>query len=283
MKTCVIITNASKPESQAIGGQVARFLTERGIATAFYTYDGSDDGQLIAPSDFVVTLGGDGTVLFAARNCAPRGIPVFPINLGDFGFIASIEKDDWQQPLERFLRNELAVSERSMVSLSVTGSTQFSAVALNDVTLCASTAVTTVALDVTYNDVPLGVFKADGIIVCTATGSTAYSASAGGPIVDPDMDALVLTPVNAFSLSSRPLVMHPSGELGITMLHSYAHTGIVTVDGQRPSVVNEGDHISIRRALTRVKLAGCTPEKFYRALRSKLNWAGGPHARKPFD
>ena len=126
-------------------------------------------------------------MLFAARGCASLGIPVFPVNLGEFGFIASIEKNEWKEKLELFLSDALFVGERSMLEVSFSRALRrnFSAVALNDVVVSADTAAKTVSLEVSYDGVPLGVFKTDGIIVSTATGSTAYSASAGGPIVDP--------------------------------------------------------------------------------------------------
>ncbi|HAH61832.1 MAG TPA: NAD(+) kinase, partial [Treponema sp.] len=110
---------------------------------------------------------------------------------------------------------------------------------------------------------------------------TAYSASAGGPIIDPELDALVLTPINSFSLSSRPLVLSPNGEIGITVLPSRVQDIIITVDGQEPVSLQVGDCIKIRKTADKVKLVGCTTEKFYDALRSKLNWSGGPHAGRP--
>ena len=122
----------------------------------------------------------------------------------------------------------------------------------------------------------LGEFKADGIIVSTATGSTAYSASAGGPIIDPDLDALVLPLMNAFSLSSRPMVVSPLGEIGITILPSRTSEVTITVDGQIPVDLHVGDIIKIRRIKDKALLVGCTSEKFYHALRTKLNWSGGP-------
>jgi NAD+ kinase len=124
--------------------------------------------------------------------------------------------------------------------------------------------------------VPLGDFKADGIIVSTATGSTAYSASAGGPIIDPGLDAMVLTLINAFSLSSRPIVLSPDGDLEIEILPSRVSGVVISVDGQIPIDLHVGDKIRIRRIEDKALLIGCTKEKFYNALRSKLNWSGGP-------
>ena len=213
--------------------------------------------------------------------CVKNKIPVFPVNLGEFGFIASIQKNEWQKELDLFLAGKSEVDERNMLNAALVSTRQsepFSGIGLNDVVICAKTAARTIMFTVSYNDVPLGTFKADGIIISTATGSTAYSASAGGPIIDPELDALVLTPINSFSLSSRPLVLSPRGEVGITILPSRENDVIITIDGQKPFDLHEGDCIKIRRLQEKVKLVGCTTKKFYGALRSKLNWSGGPHA-----
>lgn len=281
MKKCLIVVNTSKAESQKAGKQISEFLGKKGIQSEIYNFDGFSTDDPFEGIDFVVTLGGDGTVLFAARGCAAKDIPVFPVNFGEFGFIASIQKNEWRESLEAFLNKTLPLEERSMVYASLvssSGGKTFSSVGLNDVVICAKTAARTICMDVSYNCVSLGKFKADGIIVSTATGSTAYSASAGGPIIDPELDALVLTPINSFSLSSRPLVLSPNGEIGIKILPSRENEVIITVDGQKPFDLSEGDFIKIRRTQDKVKLAGCTTRKFYDALRSKLNWAGGPHA-----
>jgi NAD+ kinase len=285
MKKCLIVINTDKEESRELGNEISSFLKARGFLTVFYCFNGFSTDNPFPGADFVVTLGGDGTVLFAARGCAALGIPVFPVNLGEFGFIASIEKTEWQLNLEQFLNGSAVINERSMVQAALVrgSSSAFSAVALNDIVISAKTAARTISLDISYDYVPLGQFKADGVIVSTATGSTAYSASAGGPIIDPDIDALVLTPVNAFSLSSRPLVLNSSGEIGITVLPSRVKDVIITVDGQEPVIIHEEDCIKIRKMPEKVKLVGCTQEKFYNALRSKLNWSGGPHARRSDD
>ncbi|MGI5056685.1 NAD(+)/NADH kinase [Treponema socranskii] len=285
MEKCRIVVNTSKPESQALGNEIKRFLAEKNIASSFYRFDGFSDANPFSNCDFAVTLGGDGTVLFAARGCASLGIPVFPVNLGEFGFIASIEKNEWKEKLELFLAGEMFVGERSMLEVSFSRGLRgdFSAVALNDVVVSADTAAKTVSLEVSYDGVPLGVFKTDGIIVSTATGSTAYSASAGGPIVDPELDAIILTPINAFSLSSRPIVLDPREEVCIKLLSVRKEAALITVDGQTPFALKAASVITVRKAANKVKLAGCTTEKFCSALRSKLNWSGGPHARRPDD
>ena len=280
MKKCLIVINTHKEDSKSLGSEISSYLKNCGIDSSFYRFDGFSTENPFAGNDFVITLGGDGTVLFAARGCGSLGIPVFPVNLGEFGFIASIQKTEWKANLDQFLAGKLHIDERNMVQAALVRGTsaEFSAVALNDIVISAKTAARTISLDISYNYVPLGQFKADGVIIATATGSTAYSASAGGPIIDPELDALVLTPINSFSLSSRPLVLSPNGEIGITVLPSRVRDIIITVDGQVPVDLHEGDCIKIRKTAEKVKLVGCTTEKFYDALRSKLNWSGGPHA-----
>lgn len=281
MKKCLIVVNTHKDESQNLGRMIQSYLAAKSIESFVFCFDGFSTENPFTGFDFVITLGGDGTVLFAARGCVKNKIPVFPVNLGEFGFIASIQKNEWQKELDLFLAGKSEVDERNMLNAALVStrlSEPFSGIGLNDVVICAKTAARTIMFTVSYNDVPLGTFKADGIIISTATGSTAYSASAGGPIIDPELDALVLTPINSFSLSSRPLVLSPRGEVGITILPSRENDVIITIDGQKPFDLHEGDCIKIRRLQEKVKLVGCTTNKFYGALRSKLNWSGGPHA-----
>ena len=282
MKNCLIVVNTQKELSLNFANRIADYLTAQGISSSFYNFDGFSSDNPFPGNDFVITLGGDGTVLFAARGCVDLKIPVFPVNFGEFGFIASIQKEEWQTQLDLFLQGKLPIVMRSMVHAALIRPSEkgevFSSIGLNDVVVCSKFSSRTARLEVTYNRVPLGVFKADGLIVSTATGSTAYSTSAGGPIIDPELDALLLTPMNAFSLSSRPLVLSPDGEIGITVMPSREDECIITVDRQKPFELHDGDCVKIRRIAEKVKLAGCTVEKFYGALRSKLNWSGGPHA-----
>lgn len=282
MKNCLIVVNTHKNESQSLGKSISDYLKNRGISSRIFAFDGFSEENPFENIDFVITLGGDGTVLFAARGCAEKGIPVFPVNFGEFGFIASIQKDEWKNELDDFLNGKSKVVERSLVQAVVLGGkdgkTVYSGTGFNDIVISARMASRTILMNVEYNYVSLGQFKADGLIVCTATGSTAYSSSAGGPIVDPSLDALILTPLNAFSLSSRPLVLSPKGELEITILPSRESEMVITIDGQKPFSIQVGDCIKIRQIQNKVKLVGCTAERFYEALQSKLNWSGGPHA-----
>lgn len=278
IKKSLIVVNSFKEESKALGAEIQTYLRNLGIQADIFVFNGFSEQYPFYGYDFVITMGGDGTVLFAARGCAPLGIPIFPVNFGSFGFIASVQRDEWRKELDDFLAGKAIVDERGMIRADLVrgGQRRLSATGLNDVVICGKTAAHTISFNVMYDKVPLGEIKADGIIISTATGSTAYSASAGGPIIDPDLDVMVLTLMNAFSLSSRPLALSPDGQLEIEILPSRISDVVISVDGQIPVDLHVGDVIRINQTEHKARLIGCTKEKFYNALRSKLNWSGGP-------
>ncbi len=284
MKTCLIVVNAYKRESAEIGGRIVSFLENRNVSAETLRFPQREHGEPGANpfrgADFAVTLGGDGTVLYAARCCAPLGIPVFPVNLGEFGFIASVQKHEWRERLAEFLDGSAACAERGMAEAVLVrgGETRCASNALNDIVVAAHTAAQMISLDIVCSGNSFGRFKADAVIVSTATGSTAYQAAAGGPIIDPALDALVLTPVCAFSLSSRPLVLPGESVLDIAVADSRTVGASLIADGRTLSDTLPGDHIVVRKSAHRVKIAGSTGAAFYAALRSKMNWAGGPVA-----
>ena len=278
VKKSLIVVNSFKEESKSLGAEIQAYLKNLGIQADIFVFNGFSEQYPFYGYDFVITMGGDGTVLFAARGCASFGIPIFPVNFGSFGFIASVQRNEWKKELDDFLADKSVIDERSMLGADLLrgGQRRLSATGLNDIVVCGKTAAHTISFNVRYDNVPLGEIKADGIIISTATGSTAYSASAGGPIIDPGLDAMVLTLMNAFSLSSRPLVLSPDGTLEIEILPSRISDVVISVDGQIPVDLHVGDVIRIKQIEAKAKLIGCTKEKFYNALRSKLNWSGGP-------
>lgn len=280
MKKCLVIVNIFKEESQKLALEIENFLVKENIQCELFNFDGKNLKLPTQGIDFVVTLGGDGTVLFAARACASLGIPVFPINLGQFGFIASIQKNEWQGKLKDFIQGKIPLSPRSMISTRVFRGKEkvFFATALNDVVIAASAAAKLISLELKFENNSFGSFCADGIIVATATGSTAYSVAAGGPIIDPSLDALLLNPISPFSLSNRPLVLPPEGILEALVLPSRTDNIVLTADGQVSDNLQIGDRIEFSLAKDKVLLVGCSSDSFYGALRSKLHWSGGPLA-----
>lgn len=285
MKKCLILVNSFKSLAPTLAQEIRDFLQKREVQSDFFVYDGKlamesnkETSQVKFDGyDFVVTLGGDGTVLFAARYCAPLKIPVFPINLGEFGFLAEVQVEDWQGEMERFLKGECPVCERHLVHAEVLrgGKSFGNFTGMNDVVISSVPTSKLTNLKVAYNRAVLGPFKANGIIISTSTGSTAYNAAAGGPIIDPSLSALVLTPISSFSLSARPLVFNSTGEIAITVLPSRTDIGL-TVDGQDSIPLETGDVIILDVPEHKALLVGATQENFYAALRSKLNWSGGP-------
>ncbi len=284
MKKCLIVVNSFKPRSLPLLKEMEPFLCEKGIFVKKFIYDGNDAQNKSVSADFegndfVITLGGDGTVLFAARNCAPLGIPVFSVNLGEFGFLAGVQSENWKTELEKYLDGKSSVSFRALIECEVLrgGKTIFRTNCVNDCVISSSASLKLINLNVAYNHALLGPFKTNGIIVSSPTGSTGYSAAAGGPIVDPSLEAMVLTPVSSFSLSARPLVFGAKSEITITVLPSRAEVGLIA-DGQTGFDLQENDIIIIGIPKYKVSLICATQEKFYAALQSKLNWSGGPRA-----
>ena len=278
-KNAIIILTTYKPHAAEICKELHYFLQENGIQADIYEYDGLPPAKPIRKRyDFAVSLGGDGTVLFAARYCAPKKIPVFPINLGEFGFIAGVEPAHWKQALGEYLAGNEKHHERLMLSTAVYRDNKCvgSFDALNDVVVSGGGIAKLINLALSFNGISFGVYRADGVIVSSPTGSTAYSAASGGPIMDPTVAAFVLTPIAAFSLSNRPVVLPASGTMRIEVLHNRQKDVIVSIDGQELFPLCEGDKIEIKMSRHRLKLIGCSPEAFYTALRSKLAWSGSP-------
>ena len=282
----LIVVNTRKKVSANLAAAISSFLNAKGVFCRIFDYGDDDIESLFDSCDLAITLGGDGTVLFAARHCAPRGVPVFPVNLGEFGFIAGIGPDLWEAALSSCLSGEAAVTERMLIQARVfrEGSRVHEALALNECTLSSRVAAKLILFDVAFGDGnaehSLGSFRADGIIAATPTGSTAYSAAAGGPILSPDVEAIVLSPVCAFSLSSRPIVLPAAGEVAISFYGSKNRGGgLLSADGQEPFLLEAGDRVTIARAEKPVLLVGCAPDVFYSALKNKLNWSGAPATR----
>lgn len=280
MVNCLIVYNTDKNESLELAKNIQEFLHTKNINSNMLEFNGFSKIYPFAGYDFVITLGGDGTVLYACRGCAPLRIPVFPINLGQFGFIAGIQKNQWCESLSLYLDNKISIEKRRLLSYSVIRESKeiVSGCGLNDIVVSSKLATRTIIFDLECNGIPLGRCKADGIIAASPTGSTAYSVSAGGPIVDPELDAIVITAINPFSLSMRSLVINSNSELSIKIIPSREKCVNLTVDGQMPYELFENDIVKITRFDKPALLVGTSKENFYNALRFKLNWSGGPHA-----
>ncbi len=278
MKTCIVVVNVFNQSAQNLIGEINDFLSKNNYTSVIVEFDGANKSFPDIHFDFVISLGGDGTVLYISRQCIHTQKPIFPINFGEFGFIAGIQPEHWKDSLQAFLDKKLVPTSRSLLYVEVIRNDEcvHREHALNEVVLTSSTAMKTIFLNVEVNSIPFGRFKADGIIMATSTGSTAYSLAAGGPIVDPSIDAILFNPVSPFSLSTRPLVLSNQTELTLEVLPSRSSNFLVSCDGQIHTDIQAGDIITVKQSTSKTLLVGCTAPVFYSALRSKLQWSGGP-------
>ncbi len=228
-------------------------------------------------ASLAVVLGGDGSMLCAARLLAPRGVPMAGVNFGKFGFLASFSMAELEAELPEMLSGVRQASEWMMLRVETEGAAgRFQSLALNDVVLTGAkpTRMVHITLDVAGELVTT--YAGDGLTVSTPAGSTAYSLSAGGPIVNPALDALVVTPICAHSLSDRPLVVPPDALLSIT-LAGRAQRGILTADGQDATFVARGQAVRVTGADVRARVFMTATRSYYQTLRDKLGWGGQPN------
>jgi len=275
----------SRPRRVDITGIVPpllKWLSDRKI-TAFYDQEtatslhqgegGKTRAELAAQSDLLLVLGGDGTLLAAAREAAPRGIPILPINLGSLGFLTSFTLQELYPALEETLAGRLTASERVMLHAALIrdGKTIDDQRVLNEVVINKGALARMIEVRLTINTDFVCRYRADGLIVATPTGSTAYSLSAGGPIVHPNVESIVITPICPHTLSDRPIVVDDKCcvELNLTGPAESVH---LTLDGQKGVQMESGDKVRIFRAEERLKLIQPMRKSYYEILRSKLKW-----------
>lgn len=242
--------------------------------------------------DCLLTLGGDGTLLQAARRAGPAGIPILGCNLGRLGFLTAGSGDELESVLERLVAGELEEQERLTLEVrlergagsdaSTTGARERGDgsevdleegpfYALNDAVVHKTGFARLISLRVWVDDEQVGQYSADGIVISTSTGSTAYSLSAGGPILVPEMDALVATPISPHTLAVRPVVVPASSRITVEVLPRSRET-ILTVDGQSGVTLASGDRIVAERSEHPVRLLQIPERSFFRVLRRKLRW-----------
>jgi NAD+ kinase len=260
---------------QAVVERAHHVLIERGIETWTAARDESAGSAAarLAKTDFVITLGGDGTFLAGARLAAPRGLPLLGVNLGRLGFLTEIEEDQMESGLVRFLDGRYRIEDRTMlhVELRRGGRTVARTVGLNEVVITRAEEARMLRIEIEVGDQGVGVIDADGAIVATATGSTAYALASGGPILEPTLGDLVLVPMNPFALTVRPIVFPPGQDVTLSVLRGPAE---MRVDGgRRGRAVATGDLLRCGPHPKRLKVIRFGPaEDFYRRLGDKLGW-----------
>jgi len=242
-------------------------LTEAGFDPGF---DPAESGGI----DLLLTLGGDGTLLRGARMVAAQGIPVLGVNLGHLGFLTSIVPDDLEDGLRALAAGNIVLDRRMALTaerVRPSGEAGPSYLALNDAVLHKGGFARVIRLAVYAGDEEVGQYRADGIVVSTPTGSTAYSLSAGGPIVSPSIGCIIATPICPHTLAVRPLVLPPEEIVTVEVLSPDGEI-VLTIDGQEGVELAAGDRVVIRQAPHVIPLVRFPGQTFFSTLRRKLRW-----------
>ncbi len=281
VRNVLIIANSLKHEAPPLVDEMLEYFGKTSISAMVIQTDCSENPiDIPVDTDLVITLGGDGTVLYTARFLQDRGIPMLAVNLGTFGYITEISVNEWKEAFEQFLAGESRISRRMMIRVTVYRQDRkiWQAHGLNEMVATSSGLSKVVNLELAINSTHAGYFRADGIIIATPTGSTGYSLAAGGPILDADLSALIVTPVCPFTLSNRPLVVNAETQLTLTIPSGQRTDLVLSVDGQGFCPLEEGDTVIVERSHSRTLLITSGRRNYIDVIREKLNWSGGMHA-----
>lgn len=287
MKTIGLLPNPMKDPDFSLSKKISNYLHSLGaqLYTNELYHDMAPSNVTLLPvdeiykqCDCVITLGGDGTLLRAAQSAALANTPLLGINCGKIGYMAELEYNELD--LLRFLiQDDFKVETRSMLSVSVIreGKCVFQSLALNDAVISRGAITRLIDMDVVANEQPIAAYSADGLIVSTPTGSTGYSLSAGGPILEPTSTALILTPICPHTLGVRPIVFASDSCIRITPINLVQRDAQLTVDGYQTLPLCHGDTIEIHRASHVTRLIKIKNLNFYHILNHKL--VNGDHQR----
>jgi NAD+ kinase len=282
IKAAGIVSKPNAPAAVDLVPKLIQWLTARGIAmrldeaTARYAAmraAGVPREEVPEGCDVIIVLGGDGTLLSAARAIGHREIPLFPVNLGGLGFLTAISVDELFFELERFLCGEHRIEKRKLLTAEVErgGRVVAGYDALNDAVLTKSSIARMIDLDAFVDDQFVCAYKADGLIVATPTGSTAYSLSAGGPIIFPSVPAICLTPICPHMLTNRPVIVSETSVVRVTS-RGPDESVFLTIDGQVGTPIHERDVLVCRSSQYSLHLVRPPRMMFFDVLRQKLKW-----------
>ena len=261
-----------------------RALVDPGVGLAF-----APDSVLYCPeqsfaarADLIVAIGGDGTLLYAARLVAGYSVPLLGINRGRLGFLTDVSADSMLEDVDTVLGGRYSEDRRSLLAarLEKHGGESVSALALNDVVVNKWETGRTMDFETSINGRFVNSHGGDGIVIATATGSTAYALSCGGPIVEPDLDVWVLAPISPHTLSDRPIVVRAGSKIQLHMSDRFESRGQVTCDGSAIGDLAQGDNLFVEGADAQITLLHPPGYDYYRLLRSKLHWGRGAYGRQ---
>jgi NAD+ kinase len=267
VQSVVIVTKPKQQEVARVADQLAAWFSARNIQASM-------ESEAAASADLVIVVGGDGTLLAAARLLGDRQIPILAINHGGLGFLTEVTLEEMYPAIDRVLAGHFITEHRMMMDVeATTGPTMRMAHyrALNDVVINKGTISRMIELETRVDGQYVSRFRADGLIVATPTGSTAYNLSAGGPIVFPTMSAMVVTPICSHTLTNRPIVLPPGVKVEI-LIAGAPDDVHVTVDGQVGMNLEANDKITVEKSHIAVKLVAPADKNYFDVLRGKLKW-----------
>ena len=280
-----IVVKPRNEEAWATAVELGNWLDARGVARAGEPYredefDGPDrdekpaaGARLAANADMIVVLGGDGTMISTARLVGDSDVLVLGINYGSLGYLTDFRIEEMYTALEAIIDGDYEVDPRVMLEAEHRrdGAALAHGRVLNDVVINKAALARIIEIEVELNGQFVNSFRADGLIVSTPTGSTAYNLSAGGPIIYPSMNAVDMTPICPFTLTNRPIVVPDTAEIVLRLLNE--NEGVVlTLDGQTGYQMNSGDSVVIRKSSVPLKLVQPTTRNYFDVLRNKLKW-----------
>ncbi|MCB2185613.1 MAG: NAD(+)/NADH kinase [Deltaproteobacteria bacterium] len=283
MQDVVVFYKVHNPDARDLATCLQDWLTPRGIRV-HSVQAGHGDPQTPAPApaalperaDLVVVLGGDGTMLGAARTLMQAGLqdaPVLGVNLGGLGFLTALSPEEIMPALEKVLAGDYQASPRLTLEAAVIrdGRAITHLSALNDLVINKAALASIVEIEVEVQSRLVTTMRADGLIIATPTGSTAYNLSAGGPICHPELDCILVTPICSFTLSNRPLLLSPDMALAVS-LGEKARDTLLTADGQVGFTLAPLDRVEVRRSPRTIRLIHSPFKDYFEILRTKLRW-----------
>lgn len=281
-KTIGIISRPRRSNIAEVVPPLLSWLAERGLQAVYDIetatvlkgdYVGKTRHQVAQESDLLLVLGGDGTILAAAREAAHHDIPILPINMGSLGFLTSFTVEELYPALESALAGKATIEERVLLLVERThnGELLTQQRVLNDAVVHKGTLARMIEVELHINGTFVCRYRADGLIVASPTGSTAYSLSAGGPIVQPGVAAILITPICPHTLSDRPAVIKDTSRIELLLSQS-SDSVFLTLDGQTGVPLQIGDRVRITRSSERLKLIQPPNKTYFEILRDKLKW-----------
>jgi NAD+ kinase len=280
--TIGIIARPRRSNLEAVAPALLEWFASRSIRTLYDTETagvlldsshGLSRTEVAEQSQLLLVLGGDGTLLAAARVAAPLGIPILPINMGSLGFLTSFKIEEMYPALEQVLAGRFSCSERVMLDVELHRDAEIieHQIVVNEAVINKGALARMIDLQLSIDSDFVCRYRADGLIVATPTGSTAYSLSAGGPIVHPAVESWIITPICPHTLSDRPVVVRDSSSIEVH-LSGDTESVFLTLDGQTGIPMQAADVVRMRRAAERLRLIQPAQKSYFEILRNKLKW-----------